>query len=327
MFNVKITGTGSYLPEKVLTNFDLEKMVDTSDEWIRTRSGIKERHIASEDEATSDLVAVAAKRAMENAGVSSSDIDLIIVATDTPDNAYPSTACWVQKHLGIKDEMPAFDLEAACSGYLYALIIAAGMIQSKLIDRVLVCAGETMSRAIDWENRSICVLFGDGAGCSVVERSDGDSAILSTYWAADGNLGDLLIQPAGGSRMPATHETVEKKLHSLRMAGNEVFKKAVQKMKKSAEEALKRANIKGEDIDLYIPHQANIRIIEATIKRAGIPREKTAVTIDKTGNVSAATLPITLDQAVREGRLKRGDILLFTVFGGGFTWGSAVVRW
>ncbi len=327
MFKIKITGTGSYLPEKVLTNFDLEKMMDTTDEWIRTRTGIKERHIVADDEATSDMAAKASIIAMEDANVSPKDIDLIIVATITPDNAYPSTACWIQKHLGLNTKIPAFDIEAACSGYLYGLIVTAGMIESGIAEKVLLCSGETMSRATNWNDRSTCVLFGDGAGAAVVEKSDGDSALLSYCWEADGNLGDLLIQPAGGSRMPASHKTVNENLHSVVMEGNEVFKHAVSKMKQSALEALKKANLKSTDVDFYIPHQANMRIIEATIKRAGIPLDKTSTSIEHTANVSAATLPISLDEAVREGKLKRGNILLFSTFGGGFTWGGAVLRW
>lgn len=327
MFKVKITGTGSYLPEKVLTNFDLEKMMDTSDEWIRTRTGIKERHIAADDEATSDMVAKAAERALDMAGISPKDLDLIMVATITPDNAFPATGCWVQKHLGIDTEIPAFDIGAACSGYLYGLIVTAGMIEAGVVDRVLLCGAETLTKVTNWDDRSTCILFGDGAGCTVVERSDGDSAILSHFWGADGKLGNLLIQPAGGSRMPASHKTVDENLHTVTMEGNDVYRYAVSKMKESAVEALKRANLTGDDVDLYIPHQANIRIIEATIKRAGIPIEKTSVTIDHIANISAATVPISLDEAVREDRLKRGDILLLTVFGGGFTWGGAALRW
>jgi len=327
MFKVKITGTGSYLPKKVLTNFDLEKMMDTSDEWIRTRTGIRERHIVADDEATSDMVAKAAKKAIDMAGTTPKDIDLIMVATITPDNAFPATACWVQKHLGIDTNIPAFDIGAACSGYLYGLIVSAGMIEVGLVDRILLCGAETLTKVTNWGDRSTCVLFGDGAGCTVVEKSDGDSAILSSYWGADGKLGDLLIQPAGGSRMPASHKTVDGNLHMITMAGNDVYKYAVAKMKESAMEALRRANLTGDDVDLYIPHQANIRIIEATIKRAGIPMEKTCVTIDHIANISAATVPISLDEAVREGRLNREDILLLTVFGGGFTWGGAVLKW
>jgi 3-oxoacyl-[acyl-carrier-protein] synthase-3 len=327
MYNIKITGTGSYLPDKVLTNFDLEKMVDTSDEWITTRTGIKERHIASEEEATSDLTAKAAEKALDMAGVQAKDLDAVIVATITPDTFFPATACWVQKKLGVKPTVPAFDIGAACSGYLYGLILSSSMIEAGVADKILLCGSETLSKITNWNDRSSCVLFGDGAGCSIIEKSDGDSGLLSHVWGADGKLGKLLIQEAGGSRMPATIETVKKNLHTVSMQGNEVYKHAVTKMKKAAVESLKKANLKGEDVDVYVPHQANIRIIEATIKRAGIPMDKTVVTIDKTGNMSAATIPVGIDWAVRDGRLKRGNILLATAFGGGFTWGATVLRW
>ncbi len=327
MFDIKITGTGSYLPDKILTNSDLEKMVDTSDEWITTRTGIKERHIASEKEATSDLTTKAAKRALDMAGISAKELDLIMVATITPDTLFPSTACWVQKKLGIKTNIPAFDLSAACSGYLYGLILSSTMIKTGVADKILLCGSETLTKITNWNDRSTCVLFGDGAGCSVIEKSKGESSLLSYVWNADGKLGNLLIQEAGGSRIPATKETVEKNLHTVSMQGNEVYKHAVTKMKQSALEALKKADLKGKDVDIYVPHQANIRIIKATIKRAGIPMAKTVVTIDKTGNMSAATIPVSIDWAVRNGRLKRGNILLSTAFGGGFTWGATVLRW
>jgi len=323
---IKFVATGSYLPEKILTNFDLEKMVDTSDEWIRTRTGIVERRIAPKDMATSDLVTEAAKDALKNANLSPQDIDCIIVATVTPDNFYPSTACWVQKNFGIKN-FPAFDIEAACSGFLYGLILSRGLLKTGAATRILLSGAETMSRAVNWDDRDTCVLFGDGAGVCILENSTDDSDILSYDWGADGTIGDLLVRPAGGSRMPPTHETIDKKLHGVFMKGNEVFKHAIRWMQKSAINALEKANLTPDDIDLYIPHQANLRIIEATIKRVGIPREKTVVTIDKYGNVSAATIPLALDYAVKNGRIKRGDIILMNGFGGGFTWGSVVIRW
>jgi 3-oxoacyl-[acyl-carrier-protein] synthase-3 len=327
MFDIKITGTGSYLPEKILTNADLEKMVDTSDEWIRTRTGIKERHIASEVEATSDLTTEAAKKALAMAEISAKELDMVMVATITPDTPFPATACWVQKKLGVRPTVPAFDIGAACSGYLYGLILSSSLIKTGTADKILLCGSETLTKITNWNDRSTCVLFGDGAGCTVIEKSDGDSGLLSYVWGADGRLGKLLIQEAGGSRMPATKETVEKNLHTVSMQGNEVYKHAVTKMKKAAIESLDKADLNGEDVDVYVPHQANIRIIEATIKRAGIPMDKTVVTIDKTGNMSAATVPVGIDWAVRDGRLNRGNILLSTAFGGGFTWGAAVLRW
>jgi 3-oxoacyl-[acyl-carrier-protein] synthase-3 len=327
MSNIKITGTGSYLPDKILTNLDLEKMVDTSDEWITTRTGIKERHIAAKDEATSDLATKAAKKALDMARISPKELDLVMIATITPDTLFPATACWVQKKLGIRPGVPTFDISAACSGYLYGLILSASFIKTGTASKILLCGSETLSKITNWDDRSTCVLFGDGAGCSVIEKSKGDSDLLSYVWGADGRLGELLIQPAGGSSMPASKETVAKNLHTVSMQGNEVYKHAVTKMKKAAIDSLKKANLKGEDVNIYIPHQANIRIIEATIKRAGIPMDRTVITIDKTGNMSAATVPVGIDWAVRDGRLKRGDILLSTAFGGGFTWGATVIRW
>lgn len=326
MTNAIILGTGSYLPEKVMTNDDWAKLVDTSDEWISTRTGIKERHFAADDEATSDLITKAAELAIEDAGIDKDDIDLIIVGTISGDTAYPSTANWVQKKLGLKP-IPSFDVGAACSGFLYGLTLADSLIKTGTAKTILVAGSEIMSRIINWEDRNTCVLFGDGAGAVIVRGSEDQSkGILSTYWGADGNLGDLLQQPAGGSAIPATEESVANKLHTVHMKGNEVFKHAVLRMQEAAMEALNRAGLTGEDIDLYIPHQANMRIIEATIRRAGIPLEKTFVNIDKIANVSAGTIPIALDQAKRQGRLKPGDILLMSAFGAGFTWGGIVVK-
>jgi 3-oxoacyl-[acyl-carrier-protein] synthase-3 len=324
--STKIIGTGSYLPEKILTNADLEKIVDTSDEWIRTRTGIEERHIVADNEAASDLVVNAARKAMEMASIDAKGIDTIIVGTISPDTPFPSTGCWVGTALGIEG-VPAFDVSAACSGFLYALIVADSLIKAGTAKRVLVGGVEVLTRITNWNDRTTCVLFGDGAGVVILEESDDDSGILSSYWGADGSLGELLIQYAGGSRMPPTHETVDKNLHTIYMKGNEVFKHAVRMMALAAGKALERANVKPEEISLFIPHQANIRIIEATIKRFGIPREKTMVTIDKIGNISSATIPISFDWAVREGRVKKGDLVLLDAFGGGFTWGSALIRW
>jgi len=321
-----ILGTGHYLPEKIMTNDDWSKLVETSDEWILPRTGIKERHFASEDETTSDMVSIAASRAIEDAGIDKDEIDIIIVATVSADNAYPSTGNWTQKKLGMRT-VPSFDISAGCSGFLYGLIIADSFIRSGLAKKVLVSGAEIMSRIINWEDRATCVLFGDGAGSAVVSATTEEKrGILSTYWGADGNLGELLVQPAGGSAMPASMETVQDKKHTVHMKGNEVFKHAVLRMEEAAINAMKMANLTSSDIDLYIPHQANIRIIDATIKRAGIPPEKTFVNIDKIANVSGATIPIALDQARKEGRLKRGDNLLMSSFGAGFTWGGVVVK-
>jgi len=325
MIRSEILGTGSYLPEKVVTNKDWEKMVDTSDEWITTRTGIKERHFAAENEATSDLVVEASKKAIEDAKINKEDIDLIIVGTISSDNAYPSTANWVQKKLGIKP-IPSFDISAACSGFLYGLIVADSFIKNGTAKKVLVVGAEIMTRIMNWKDRNTCVLFGDGAGAVVLGPTNEDKGILSTYWGADGNLGDLLKQPAGGNAMPATHETVDKKLHAIHMEGNKVFKHAVLRMQEAAIKALELANLTSDDVDLYIPHQANIRIIEATIERAKIPLEKTFINIDKIANISSATIPIGLDQAKKTGRIKPGDNVLMSAFGGGLTWAGILVR-
>ncbi|RKZ21827.1 3-oxoacyl-ACP synthase [bacterium] len=326
MKRMRVRSTGAYLPEKVLTNFDLEKMVDTSDEWIRTRTGIVERHIAADDEATSDLVVKAAREALERGNLTPEDIDAIIVATVTPDTAYPSTACWVQKGLNVKGNI-AFDINAACSGFIYATAVAQGLIATGVAKTVLVAGAEIMSRFVNWEDRSTCVLFGDGAGVVIYEESDDDSGLIDIYLGADGTIGELLIQPAGGTRMPPSHETVEKKLHTVHMQGNEVFKHAVRMMQEASLKVLEHSGYTADDVDLFVPHQANIRIIEATIKRVGIPWEKTMVTIDKFANVPAATIPLTLHEAVITGKLKKGDLVLSSAFGGGFTWGAFLMRW
>ena len=320
-----IVGTGSYLPDKVITNDDWSKLVDTSDEWISTRTGIKERHFASDDQATSDLVCEAAKLAIEDAGIEKHDIDLIIIGTISGDNAFPSAANWVQMKLGLKP-IPSFDLGAACSGFLYGLIAADSLIKTGVARTVLVAGAEIMSTIINWEDRNTCVLFGDGAGVVIMKPENGDRGVLSTYWGADGNLGELLSQPAGGSAIPASRDSVEKKMHSVHMRGNEVFKHAVLRMQEAAIKAIELANLTSEDIDLYIPHQANKRIIDATIRRAKIPAEKTFINIEKIANISAGTIPIALDQARKQGRIKSGDNVLMSAFGGGFTWAGSVVK-
>ncbi|MDD3803838.1 MAG: ketoacyl-ACP synthase III [bacterium] len=326
MKRIKIIGTGSFLPEKVLTNFDLEKMVDTTDEWIMKRSGIRERHIASENQATSDLGFEAAKQAIENAKIDKNTIDCIIFGTVTPDTLFPSTAIYVQKALGIPG-IPVFDISAACSGFIYGLAIAQGFINSGAYKRILVMGGETLSKVTNWEDRSTCVLFGDGVGAAVVEESNDDSGIISIYLGADGNMENLLCQPAGGSRIPATEESVKNKLHTIHMDGNEVYKHAVNTMAQAATKALELAGISGNDVTHFIPHQANIRIMETTAKFVDIPREKVFVNIDRTANTSAGSIAIALDEMNRKGMLKKGDIILIDAFGAGFTWGSAVIRW
>jgi len=325
VIRTKILGTGSYLPEKVMTNDDWAKLVDTTDEWITTRTGIKERHFAAPEQATSDLVIEAAQKAIEDAGVDKDEIDAIIVGTVSADNAYPSTGNWVQKKLGMKT-IPSFDISAGCSSFLYSLILGDSLIKSGIAKTILVSSAEIMSRIINWADRNTCVLFGDGAGAAVLQASDGEAGILSSYWGADGNLGDLLVQPAGGSAMPASRETVEDNLHTVHMKGNEVFKHAVRRMQESAVNAVKMANLTSKDIDLFIPHQANLRIIEATIKRAKIPLEKTYISIAKTANMSGATIPVALDWARREGRIKPGSNVLTSAFGAGFTWAGMVIK-
>lgn len=323
--NSEIIGTGSYLPERVMTNEDWEKLVDTNDEWIVSRTGIKERHIAAENQPTSDLVAEAAKNAIADAGIDKSEIDLMIVATISGDNAYPSTANWVQKKLGL-NPIPSFDVAAACSGFLYALIVADSLLKTGTASTILVAGAESMTKIMNWEDRNTCVLFGDGAGAVILRGTNKDKGLISSYWGADGNLGELLMQPAGGSAMPATLETVKNKLHTIHMKGNEVFKHAVLRMQEAAMKTLELAGLTGEEVDLFIPHQANIRIIEATIRRSKIPLEKTFINIDKIANISAATIPIALDQAKRSGRIQEGDNVLLAAFGAGFTWGGALIK-
>lgn len=323
---IKITGTGFYVPDKILTNFDLEKMVDTSDDWIITRTGIKERRIASQDQATSDLAVEAGKRALKNAGLEVKDIDLIIVATSTPDTIFPSTACWVQKGLNA-DHVPAFDISVGCTGFLYGMILAESLVLSGVNKRVLLIGGELLTKVVNWKDRNTCVLFGDAAGAVVLEESKDESGMLSFYWKADGKLGDLLSLPAGGTRLPATAETVARKLHCLQMKGNEVFKYAVKRMGEAALEALKIANLKKSDIDIFIPHQANIRIIEATGRRLNLPSEKVYSNIHKYGNVSVASIPISLDELREDGKLKKGTIIVMDAFGAGFTWAAIAYRW
>jgi 3-oxoacyl-[acyl-carrier-protein] synthase-3 len=323
---IKIIGSGFYVPDRVLTNADLEKMVDTSDEWILTRTGIKERRIASESQATSDLAIEASRRALKNAHLEVKDIDLIIVATSTPDTLFPSTACWVQEGLRA-DHVPAFDISAGCTGFLYGMILAESLILSGTAKRILLVGGELLTKITNWEDRNTCVLFGDAAGAVVLAESDDESGMLSSYWKADGNLGNLLSMPAGGSRMPASVQTVIGKLHFLQMKGNEVFKHAVKRMGEAALEALKKAGLKKEDIDCLIPHQANVRIIEATGERLQVPREKVYSNIHKYGNVSVASIPISLRELSQEGKLKKGSIVLMDAFGAGFTWAAVVYRW
>ena len=324
--SVHIVGTGSYVPDRVLTNADLEKMVDTTDEWITSRTGIKERRIAPDWMCTSDMGAEAARRALELAGLKSDAVDLIICATVTPDMVFPSTACVIQQKIGAK-RAAAFDIEAACSGFLYALEIAQQFITSGTHDTVLVIGAEKLSTIVDWEDRNTCVLFGDGAGAAVLQSRTHSHGILTTCMGADGSLADLLMVPGGGAKYPASKESVGGKMHCIKMAGREVFKSAIMAMQTAAEEALRRCNLSVADIQCVIPHQANLRIIEAIADRLEVPMEKVYINLNRYGNVSAASVAIALDEAARAGRFHRGDLILLIVFGGGLTWASCVIQW
>ncbi len=323
--NTYIAAIGSYVPKKVLTNFDFEKMVDTSDEWIRTRSGIKERRISDDHETTSDLAAHAAKQALRSAEIKADELGAIICATATPDMLFPSTACIVQSKIEAR-KIISFDISAGCTGFLYALSVADSYVKNGY-DNVLVIGAEALTKITDYTDRSTCVLFGDGAGAVILKKTDDNKGILSTYFAADGSFGKLLYQPAGGSQMPASHESVEKRLHYIKMAGNEVFKVAVRAMAEAAIMALKKANISADQVDFLVPHQANIRIIEATAKRLNMPMDRVCVNLDKYGNTSAASIPLALDEAIQAGRIKKGNLVLMVAFGAGFTWGGVLMRW
>ncbi len=324
--SIKIVATGAFLPSRVLTNRDLETMVDTSDAWITERTGIKERRIADPDVATSDLCAGALAMACERAGMAPGELDAIIVGTSTTDTMFPSTACWVQRKLGIQG-MPAFDVSAGCTGFLYGLELASSLIVSGSARRVGVVGGEVMSKVLNWKDRRTCVLFGDGAGAAVIGEGDGQSGVLASNWGADGNLAPILYQPAGGTQMPATHETIDAHAHTVHMEGNTVFKHAVVAMSSAAVKAMKEAEITADDVKLLIPHQANFRIMEAARERCGIPKEKLYSVLHKYGNMSAATIPVALHEAYEEGLVGDGDIIVTTAFGTGFTWGAAVLRW
>lgn len=315
----RIAGTGSYLPEKILTNIDLESMVETSDEWITDRTGIKKRHIAASEETTTDLACFAAKNAIDAAGIKTSDIDLIIVATTTPTRIFPSTAALVQQKLGIDHGCPAFDIQAVCTGFVYALTVADKFIKSGSAKNVLVIGAETLSRIVDWTDRNTCVLFGDGSGAVVLQAST-DPGILSTHIHCDGSFNNLLHVPTGpGSAITEDPAYIE-------MQGNEVFKVAVKTLSKIVDETLAANQLDKRDIDWLIPHQANIRIIAATAKKLNMSMEHVVVTVQDHGNTSAASIPLALDVAVRDGRVQRGETILFEAFGGGFTWGSALIK-
>ena len=318
----RITGTGRYLPERVLTNAELEKMVDTTDEWIRTRTGIERRHIAADGQTTSDLAEAAARNAMEAAGVGPKDIDFIVVGTTTPDVVFPNVGCIVQQKLGIGG-FAAFSVEAACSGFIYALSVADRFIATGQARRALVIGAETLSRMTDYSDRSTCVIFGDGAGAVVLEPSE-EEGVISTHLRADGNYRDLLYHPYGTSKIQQPGETEGPFIH---MKGNEVFKVAVKKLESIVDETVAANSLERGSIDWLIPHQANLRIIQLTAKRLGMSMDKVILTLQDHGNTSAASVPMALDVAVRDGRVKRGELLLLEAFGGGFTWGSALVRY
>ena len=318
--------TGAYLPEKVLKNSDLEKMVDTSDEWITERTGIRERRIADKDQTASDLACEASKIAIERAGLKAEDIDLIIVATITGDMPFPSTACFLQHKLGALNAA-AFDINAACSGFLYALSIADNFIKSGSHKKALVVGTEVLSKVTDWEDRATCVLFGDGAGAVIVEPTDEDRGVLSTHINSDGSMWELLYLPGGGSRNPSSCESVGQKLHYIKMKGNETFKVAVRTLEDLVIKTLEENSLDSSQLSLLIPHQANLRIIQATADRLKIPMGKVVVNLDRYGNTSAASIPIALDEAVAGGRLKSGDYVLLEAFGGGITWASALIKW
>lgn len=326
MKNVKILGTGSSLPEKIVTNFDLAEIVDTNDEWIQSRTGIKTRRMATPEEQTSDFAAEASKRALEMAGVKAEDIDLIIVATITPDMPFPSTACLVQEKIGAT-KASAFDLEAACSGFVYGVTVAKQFISTGFYKHVLVVGAETMTKILDFEDRNTCVLFGDGAGAVVLGPSDDESGFLGIDLGADGSGGDFLKMPGGGTLNPASENTVNDRLHYLKMEGSEVFKFAVRIMGKSSINAVKKSNLTVDDIDFLVPHQANIRIISAAAKKLKLPMEKVHVNLDKYGNMSAASIPVALDEAIRNEKIKKGDNVVLVGFGGGLTWGACVIKW
>jgi 3-oxoacyl-[acyl-carrier-protein] synthase-3 len=326
MIHARITGTGSYAPKKIITNHDLEKLVETSDEWITERTGIKERRIADKGQHTSDLAYEAGKKALKAAELSPRELDLVIVATISPDMLMPSCACAVQEKLGAV-KAAAFDINAACSGFIYGMAVADAFIRSEMYRNVLLIGAEVLSRFIDWEDRTTCILFADGAGAAVIQRHAGKRGILSTHLHSDGSMSELIKVPGGGALHPASDDTVRNRMHFIKMKGNETFKAAVRSLEGVVQESLDHNKVKPEEIDYLVPHQANIRIIQAMAQRLNMPMEKVVLTLPKYGNTSAASIPMALDEAVRDGRIKENHLLLFEAFGGGLTWASALVRW
>lgn len=322
----RITGTGSAIPEIRVTNDDLSKIVDTNDEWIQSRTGIGSRYFAAPETNTSDLSAKAAQKALEAAGLSAEAIDLIIVATITPDMGLPSTACMVQDLIGAKNAS-AFDLTAACSGFVYGMAVADQFISSGFYNHVLVIGAETLSRILDMTDRNTCVLFGDGAGAVVMSASEGDSGLLSFQLGADGAGGKYLYLPGGGAKVPATHESVDQRQHYIKMEGSDVFKFAVRAMESSSVTAIEKAGLEIADVDYLVPHQANIRIIQAAAKKLNLSMDKVQVNLNEYGNMSAASIPVALDEAVRENKIKKDDNVVMVGFGGGLTWASCVMKW
>jgi 3-oxoacyl-[acyl-carrier-protein] synthase-3 len=323
---VSIVGTGSYVPERILTNRELEKIVETSDEWIRTRTGILERRIAAPEETTSDMATKAALAAMSQAEVEAGQIDLIIVATVTPDMFFPATACWVQKKLGAV-RAACFDVSAACSGFIYAMEIAQQFISNHVYNTVLVVGADKLTSIVDWSDRNTCVLFGDGAGAAILRNRGESHGVIATHMGSDGEFTDILFMPGGGSRCPITPGNVDQKLNTIKMLGKETYKQAVTAMSDAADRALEAAGLKYDDIACVIPHQANMRIIEAIAHRMRLPMDKFYVNLERYGNTSAAAVAIALDEAHRSGRFKIGDYILLVVFGGGLTWASSVIQW
>ena len=321
-----IIATGSYVPEKILTNAELEKLVETNDEWITTRTGIKERHIAAKDETTSNMAAKAALAAMEQGGVTPEEIDMIIVATVTPDMAFPNTACLVQKQIGAKHAV-CFDLSAACTGFLYSLEIAQQFISSRTCDTVLVIGAEKLSTIVDWTDRNTCVLFGDGAGAAIVRHNPSSHGIIHTTMGANGDYADILHLPGGGTKMPLTKENIELRPNTIKMNGKDVYKHAVTAMVNAAHETLEAAGLDAKQLTCVIPHQANIRIIEAIGSRLGLGPDKVFCNIAHYGNTSAAAVAIALDEANRQGKMKKDDYIMLVVFGGGLTWACSVIQW
>ena len=323
----KISATGRYLPDHVMTNADLEQMVDTSDSWIRERTGIAERRIAAEGESTTDMGAGAATRALTKAGLEPSDIDMLIVTTATPDRWLPSTACEIQSRIGASRSSLAFDLHAACTGFLYAVSMAEGYVAAGRGEVVLVVSSEKMSAILNWEDRATCVLFGDGAGAAVVQPSENGEGILSSFHRSDGDMADLLQRPAGGAARPLDEAGLREKDHLMQMSGREVFKSAVRSMAHAGKMVLEEAGLNSGDVDLMVPHQANIRIVESTARYSRIPMEKVFVNLHRYGNISSATIPVGLDEAAEEGLIGPGSLILMAAFGAGLTWGAMAMRW